>query len=245
MEQGYENVSFFAAFIAGLLSFLSPCILPLIPGYISFISGSTLTELTDAYELKKIKSKIIINSIFFIFGFSLVFIALGATATFLGKFLTENFKIFTFIAGIIIIIIGLHLTGILKINALLYEKKLNLNFKSIGILGSFITGFSFAFGWTPCVGPILAGILVIAGAQSTVFKGILLLATYSLGLAIPFFITSYSLTLFFKFFNSIRKYLNIIEIISGIFLIVIGLLILTDNLKIIAQWFSFLNIFAK
>lgn len=245
METNYENVSFFAAFIAGLLSFLSPCILPLIPGYISFISGATLAELTNNDELKKIRSKTMINSISFILGFSVVFIALGATATFIGKFLIANLKIFTFIAGLIIIVIGLHLTGILKINALLYEKKLNLNIKSIGVLGAFITGFSFAFGWTPCVGPILAGILVVAGAQETVFKGILLLTAYSLGLAIPFLITSYSLTLFFGFFNSIKKYLNIIEIISGIFLILIGLLILTDNLKIIAQWFSFLNVFSK
>lgn len=245
MEQNYENISIFAAFIAGILSFLSPCVLPLIPGYISFISGVSLAELTNENEIKKIKIKTMINSIFFVFGFSFVFIVLGASATFIGKFLLANIKFLSIIAGILIILIGIHLTGILRINALLYEKKLNIKTKPIGIFGSFITGFAFAFGWTPCVGPILAGILVIAGARETITQGIILLSFYALGLAIPFLLTSYSLTLFFKFFNTIKKHLNMIELLSGILLIIIGILILTGSLSIIAQWFSFLNFFAK
>ncbi len=245
MEQNYENISLLTAFIAGILSFLSPCILPLIPGYISFISGASIPELTGETEIKKLRKKTMINSLFFILGFSFVFIALGASATFIGKFLLAKIKILSIIAGIIIILIGIHLTGLIKINALLYEKKINVNTKPIGIFGSFIVGFAFAFGWTPCVGPILAGILVIAGAKETLTQGILLLSIYSLGLAIPFLLTSYSLTLFFKFFNAIKKYLNMIELISGILLIIIGILIITGSLSVIAQWFSFLNFFAK
>ncbi len=245
MEQNYESISILTAFLAGLLSFLSPCILPLIPGYISFISGASISELTDEKEIKKIKIKTMINSIFFIFGFSFVFILLGASATFIGKFLLSNIKFFSIIAGIIIILMGLHLTGLIRIKTLLYEKKINITTKPIGISGAFITGFAFAFGWTPCVGPILAGILAIAGSKETVNQGIFLLAFYSFGLAIPFLLTSYSLTLFFKFFNAIKKYLNVIELFSGILLIIIGILILTGSLTIIAQWFSFLNFFAK
>ena len=240
-----QNITFFTAFIAGLLSFLSPCILPLIPGYISFISGISLQDLKNNSDIYKTREKTINNSIAFVLGFSFVFIAFGASATFIGSFLLKYSKMISYIAGIIIILFGLHLTGIFKIPALYNEKRLNLQQKPINIFGSFLVGFAFAFGWTPCIGPILAAILALAAAQKTVNQGILLLTWYSLGLAIPFILTAYSITLFFKIFERIKKYFNIIEWIAGVLLIIIGILIMTGGLVKITSMFSIFDVFSK
>ena len=161
-----KDISIFIAFLGGLISFVSPCVLPLIPGYLSFISGVSIEEMKDKDERSKVLKKVTINSIFFILGFSLVFILLGASSTFLGNFLLANkFSIFNRIAGAIVILFGLHLLGIFKISFLNYEKRVHIKKKSFGLLGSFLIGFAFAFGWTPCVGPILAPILGIAATQ--------------------------------------------------------------------------------
>lgn len=240
-----QNITFLTAFIAGLLSFLSPCILPLIPGYISYISGISLQEIKNNSQIKEVREKLLINSFAFIFGFSFVFISLGASATFIGSLFLKHIKLITYISAAIIIIFGLHLTGIFKIASLYSEKRINISQKPTNILGSFLIGFAFAFGWTPCIGPILASILALAATRSTLNQGILLLTWYSLGLAIPFIITAYSITFFFKVFDKIKKYLNIIEIMSGILLIAIGILILTGSLGKIASYFSIFDYFSK
>lgn len=244
-DQFTVNVTFFGAFIAGFVSFLSPCVLPLIPGYISFISGVSLKELTGPETIKDAQKKAVLNSVFFTLGFSAVFIALGASATTIGKLLLVYKKPFSIIAGVIIIILGLHVTKIIKIQALYLEKRIHINTKPLNVMGVFFIGFAFAFGWTPCIGPILAGILAVAAVQESVGRGILLLSIYSLGLAIPFIITAYSIALFFKIFNKIKGSLHIVELISGVLLIIIGILILTGGLTIIASWFSSFSIFAQ
>ena len=233
-----ENITMIAAFVAGILSFLSPCVLPLTPGYISFISGASMQQLTTGEEIRKVRSKVLLSSLFFVLGFSVVFIALGASATAVGKLLLQYIRPLSIAAGIVIILIGIHLTGIIKIPALYREKRIQVTSKPIGFFGAFIIGLAFAFGWTPCIGPILAGILAVAGSQETVSQGIVLLAVYSLGLGIPFMLTALSITVFFKAFDKIKKYFKIIEWISGALLIVIGVLMITGGLTLIAGWLS-------
>lgn len=234
-----------AAFIAGILSFLSPCVLPLIPGYISFISGASMKQLTTGAEIKKVRLKVMFNSLFFVLGFSAVFIALGASATAVGQLLLQHIKALSIAAGVVIIIIGIHITGIIKIPALYSEKRIHLPAKPMGFWGAFVVGFAFAFGWTPCIGPILAGILAVAGSQETVAQGILLLGIYSLGLGIPFMLTTLSITAFFKTFDKIKKYFKIIEWISGMLLVIIGVLMITGNLTIISGWLASTGVLPK
>jgi cytochrome c-type biogenesis protein len=240
-----ENVSIATAFIFGLLSFISPCVLPIVPGYISFISGVSFEEMQDTEHRAKVRKRIAVNSIFFILGFSVVFIALGASATAFGHFLHDKITLIGKIAGIIIVIFGLHMTGIFKIPFLNYEKRFQAEGKRLGLLGAFIVGLAFAFGWTPCIGPILAGILTIASQQDTVGKGIILLTAYSLGLGIPFFLTGLSISAFYNIFNKFKKHLHTVEVIGGILLIFVGILIATNSLTILsgylARWFPFLN----
>jgi cytochrome c-type biogenesis protein len=240
-----ENVTLLGAFFAGLISFLSPCVLPLIPGYISFISGASLQELTGPETLKTARKKAVINSLFFVLGFSVVFISLGASATVIGKFMALYKRPLSIAAGVVIIILGIHMTGLIRIPFLYSEKRIQVNKRPLNFIGAFLVGLAFAFGWTPCIGPILAGILAVAAAQQTIGRGILLLAAYSLGLGIPFIATAFSITLFFKLFDKIKKSLNIIEWIAGVLLIIIGVMIITGWLSLIASWFSFLSGFAK
>ncbi|HBY57873.1 MAG TPA: cytochrome C biogenesis protein [Candidatus Atribacteria bacterium] len=231
-----SEVSLIAAFLAGFLSFISPCVLPLIPGYISFISGVSLEDI----EGKKGQNQntIIISSLFFILGFSLIFILLGATATFLGNFLLEKAFILRKVAGIIIILFGIHMSGLYRIKFLDYEKRLYTKARPVNIIvGPFLMGLAFAFGWTPCVGPILAAILVYASTQDTVYQGILLLTLYSAGLGIPFLLTALAINKFYLFSNKIKKNFKIIEMVGGILLVLIGSLILTDNLQRIVNYF--------
>jgi cytochrome c-type biogenesis protein len=243
--QFVQDITFVAAFVAGLISFLSPCVLPLIPGYISFISGASLKELMNAEDIKKVKKDVMMNSLAFVIGFSVIFITLGASATFIGKFLLKYLNVLSTVAGIAVIILGLHLTGILKIKALYYEKRIHHSKEPINLFESFILGLAFAFGWTPCIGPILAGILAIAATSASVWKGILLLTCYSLGLAIPFMITAYSITFFFKWFEKMKSKMHIIEWIAGLLLIIIGLLMITGGLTRIAAMLNFFSAFSK
>ncbi len=219
--------------------------LPIVPGYISFISGVSLDEMKGAEQNKSALRSIIVNSLFFIGGFTLVFILLGATATTLGKAFNEYYSTISKIAGVLIIIFGLHMVGLFKINFLNYEKRFHVQQKKLGTVGSFLVGTAFAFGWTPCIGPVLAAILVIASRQDTVYKGIGLLASYSLGLGIPFFLTGISINVFFNVFNRVKKYFHAIELVGGGMLIILGILIITNYLTIISayfsRWFPFLN----
>ena len=240
-----ENVGILTAFVFGLISFISPCVLPIVPGYLSFISGVSFEEMQNTNSSSAVRKRIILNALFFILGFSLVFIGMGASATAIGQFLREQQNLISKIAGGLIIIFGIHMTGIFKIPFLNYEKRFHTKGKKIGLLGAFLVGFAFAFGWTPCIGPILAGILVLASRQETIGQGIILLTSYSLGLAIPFFLTALSLSAFFNVFNKFKRHLHKVEIVGGILLIIIGVLIMTNYLTILsgyfAKWFPFLN----
>ena len=235
----------FTAFVFGLLSFISPCVLPIVPGYLSFISGVSFDEMQASASRGDIRRKIAINCLAFTIGFSIVFIGLGASATAVGQFLHDRLSLISKIAGVIIIIFGLHMIGVFKIPFLNYEKRFATNAKPMGLVGAGLVGMAFAFGWTPCIGPILAGILAIASEQDTVWKGIVLLASYSLGLAIPFFLAGISITFFYGVFNKLKRHLHKIEIVGGSLLVIVGILIMTNYLTILsgylARWFPFLN----
>ncbi|MBI4548550.1 MAG: cytochrome c biogenesis protein CcdA [Ignavibacteriae bacterium] len=240
-----ENVGILTAFAFGLLSFASPCVLPIVPGYLSYISGISFEEIQNSSSQSILRKRIIINCIFFIAGFSLVFIGFGASATVLGQFFQQQLNLLSKIAGVIIIVFGLHMTGMFRIPFLNYEKRFHTSSKPLGLLGAFVIGLAFAFGWTPCIGPILAAILAIASQQETVGQGIVLLSSYSLGLGIPFLLTGLSMTVFFNVFNKLKKHLHKIEVASGIMLIAVGILIITNYLTILSaylsKWFPFLN----
>ena len=232
-----------AAFVAGLASFLSPCVLPLVPGYISLISGASVDELRNEQGSNHMRA-VMLNSVTFILGFTLVFVMLGAAATSVGRLLREYKGLMGQIAGGIIIIFGLHLTGILKIKALYADKRMHDVGTGKSLWGSFLVGFAFAFGWTPCIGPILAAILAVAASQRTVPKGILLLAIYSLGLAVPFLLTSLGIDRFLSFYGRFRRHLHAVEVASGILLIVIGALFVTRHFTVLSGYLGFLNRFA-
>ena len=217
------------AFGAGLISFLSPCVLPLIPGYVSFITGSTLSEIL---EKKKID---LLPLIVFSLGFSFVFIIFGATASFLGQILLQNSQILRSIAGVIIIIFSLQLIGVLNIKFLNVEKKFYSK-KSNNIFFVFIVGMAFGFGWTPCIGPILGSILALASTEETIYKAILLLSFYSLGLAIPFILSGYLMQKFLLFSKNFKRNINLVTKGGGIILLITGILILTNQLQVLGYY---------
>ena len=217
------------AFGAGLISFLSPCVLPLIPGYIAFISGSSLNELL---EKKRIN---LIPLVIFSFGFSFVFIIFGATASFLGQILLQNSQTLRIIAGVVIIIFSLQLIGILNIKFLNVEKKIYTK-KSKNIFFIFIVGMAFGFGWTPCIGPILGSILALASTEETILKAIILLTFYSLGLAIPFVLSGYLMQRFLMFSKNFKKNINLVSKIGGVTLLITGILILTNQLQVLGYY---------
>jgi len=230
------SVSYFSALLAGGLSFASPCVLPLIPGYLSFISGVSLEELSTKDTSTKHLPKIVLNTVFFVVGFSLIFIALGASASFIGKWLTQNIVIFNKVAGVIIFLLGLHVAGFLRIKALNYEKRIHTSQKKFGIIGSIFIGMAFAFGWTPCIGPILGSILTLAANQETISRGIILLAFYSAGLGIPFILTALLFNLLIGFFGFIKRHFRAVEIISGGLLMLIGILIFFNVLQLLSNY---------
>jgi len=231
------------ALLAGLASFLSPCVLPLVPGYISMLSGVSIEELKTGAN-PALMGRILRNSLSFVVGFSLVFVALGASATAVGKFLLAQRATFNIVAGIIVIVFGLHLTGLVKIPLLYREAKLTTGEPRRGLAGAFLLGFAFAFGWTPCIGPILTAILALAAQRHTVFQGMFLLAIYSAGLAVPFLLTSVGLGQFLKLYGGFRKHLQTVEVGSGVLLIALGLLMVTNKFTVISRYFSFLNRFS-
>jgi cytochrome c-type biogenesis protein len=245
-----ENVTLLAAFGAGLLSFISPCVLPLIPGYLSYVSGVSVDDMRGGTVVASggaavatvaapvAKRRVVITSLAFILGFSLVFVALGASASAIGQFLMSRLTMLNRIAGAIIIVFGLHTMGVLRIEWLYQEKRVQTTRQPAGIVGATLVGIAFAFGWTPCIGPILAGILAVAAAQDTVGDGVRLLSAYSLGLGVPFLATAMAIDRFFAAFAKIRRHYHKIEIVSGALLIVIGILIFTNRFTIIAQWLT-------
>lgn len=229
------------AFVAGIVSFLSPCVLPLVPGYVSLISGASVEELQS--KDRKVLNTVLLHSLMFILGFTLVFVMLGAAATSVGQLVREYKKYLTWVAGAVIIIFGLHLTGIMKIKALYADKRLHSVKGGKSPLGAFVVGFAFAFGWTPCLGPIISAILIMAGSTETVTKGVLLLWVYSLGLAIPFLLTSLLIDRFLSFYGRFRRHLHTLEVSSGVLLMVLGVLILTRRFTVLSSYLGFLNRF--
>ena len=231
----HQDVTLLAAFAAGFLSFVSPCVLPLIPGYISFVSGVSVEEMRGDAAPATSRVQVFFTSLAFVLGFSLVFIALGASATAIGKFLFAKLPLLSKIAGVILIVFGLHTMGVFRLAFLETEKRVHAQRKPAGPLGAMLVGVAFAFGWTPCIGPILGGILAIAGSRNSVGEGITLLAVYSLGLGIPFLLTSLAINQFFGAAKRIRRYYHAIELTSGALLVVIGLLIMTGQLTLIVR----------
>ncbi len=232
-----ENISFVLAFSAGLLSFLSPCVLPLIPAYISYLTGSAVTEITSGKDRFNLHYK----SVGFVIGFSIIFITMGASVSSLGKLFSENQVLFRQVGGIIIIVFGLHTIGLFKINMLYREKRL-LPFGTSKNVSSVFIGMAFATGWTPCIGPILSTILIYAGSQDTIGKGILLLTTYSLGLAVPFLLTALAIDNFSVYFKKFSRFLPAVSAVSGILMIIMGVLIFTNKLTILSRYLNFFNL---
>jgi cytochrome c-type biogenesis protein len=231
-----QQVTLLAAFAAGFLSFVSPCVLPLIPGYISFVSGVSVEEMRGDVAPATSRLQVFLTSLAFVIGFSIVFVLLGASATAIGKLMFAKLPLLSKIAGGILIVFGLHTMGVFRLGFLDNEKRVHSQKKPAGPLGAMLVGVAFAFGWTPCIGPILGGILAIAGSKNSVAEGITLLAVYSLGLGIPFLLTSLAINQFFGAAKKIRRYYHAIELVSGALLIVIGVLIITGQLTIITRY---------
>jgi len=224
------NVGVAIAFGAGLASFLSPCVLPLIPSYITFITGMTLDDVQRARRLA------FIHALLFVFGFSLIFLALGASATLLGRLLVTYRAWISRIGGLLVLAFGLYLLGIFKLGIFSRERRFHVTDKPLGYLGTVVVGIAFGAGWTPCIGPILGAILTMAAAQASLALGAGLLTAYALGLAVPFLVAAVALDRFLVWFQKFRPYLVWVERVAGVLLIVLGLLLVTDRFTLLASW---------
>lgn len=223
-------VTLLVAFTAGLLSFLSPCVLPLVPSYIGFITGLGLEDITRA------RKTTLIHAVLFVIGFSTIFVLLGAGATLIGQLLTQFKPIIARVGGFMLIALGLWMLGIFQFGALNQERRFHLNDKPLGYLGTILVGVAFGAGWTPCLGPIISGILMIAGSEASVGRGVALLAAYSAGLAVPFLLSALLLERFFTFFQRFRSKLGLVNRIAGVLLIVVGVMLLTGWFQILAGY---------
>jgi cytochrome c-type biogenesis protein len=232
------DVSYGAAALAGVISFLSPCVLPLVPPYLVFISGLSLDDLKSAGEADKAQNyqRVMLASLFFVLGFSTVFVALGASASYFGQLLRAYLPLLSQLAGVLIIIMGLHFLGLFKLQILNRELRYHQDHKPIGLLGAYAIGLAFAFGWTPCIGPVLAAILSIAASTESVTRGASLLAVYSLGLGIPFMIAAASVNVFLNFFARFKSKLGLVEKIMGGALVITGVMFLTGWMQNISYW---------
>ncbi|WP_022667647.1 cytochrome c biogenesis CcdA family protein [Desulfospira joergensenii] len=227
-----ETITFPAAFAAGLLSFLSPCVLPLIPAYFSFITGLSLDEMTA--DRKEIRQKVILSTLAYVAGFSFIFILFGASASFLGKLASEYSWVVRYVGGGVILIFGLHLLGLINIKAFQFEKRVHVKEKPLHLFGTFLIGMAFGAGWSPCIGPMLGTILIVAGNQETVLKGVWLLAVYSAGMALPFILISIFINSMLDFMKKATRMIGIINRIAGALLILIGLLLIFDKFRLLA-----------
>ncbi len=238
------DITLFGALLAGLLSFLSPCVLPLVPAYLSFISGVSVDALRSGSDAT-VRRTAMLQSLWFVLGFSLVFVALGASAFWIGQWLLMHMSALAKVAGIIIIVFGLHYTGIIRIPFLLMEARL----KTDGVQGSsgfgaLILGAAFAFGWTPCIGPILGAILAMAGAQEQMAEGMLLLVMYSIGLGIPFLLAAFATNAFLNWSQRFKRHLHVVEVVSGVLLVLVGVMIFLGSFSeisaLLLQYFPWL-----
>ncbi|GJL67101.1 MAG: cytochrome C biogenesis protein CcdA [Nitrospirales bacterium] len=233
----FNQVSILAAFSAGFLSFISPCVLPLVPSYLSYITGLSVEELSNVQERERFRKVIMVNSLLFIAGFSSVFIAFGASASFVGQMLYQYQDLIRKIGGVLIAVFGLYLMGILKLSFLMTERKL-LHFEKrpLGYIGSFLVGTAFAAGWTPCVGPVLGGILAYASTTESMQDGIVLLTSYSVGLGLPFFLTAFGVDSFLTHFKKVRHYLGAISMVSGVLMVTIGVMLYVNSVTMITSF---------
>ena len=227
------DVNILVAFTAGIFSFLSPCVLPLIPSYISFISGVSLEEMRAAQVASHIRKRVLLNSLAFISGFSLVFISLGASASFLASFFLGYRSLIRVLGGIFILAVGIYLLGVVKFSVLDRYLQFHLKDKPAGYLGSGLVGMTFGAAWIPCVGPILGAILTLAATSSEIGKGIFYLATYAAGLALPFFLSAVAVNSFFEFSRKFRRYIRAVHVTAGILLIIVGILLITDYMTLL------------
>ena len=231
------DVTYFGALIAGLLSFLSPCVLPLVPPYLCFLGGTTFDQLTGEDETQShVYQTVIMSSVAFVLGFTTVFVVLGATATMAGQLVAENLPLLAKIAGVVIIIAGLHFLGVIHIPILHREARYHADTRPAGLLGAYVIGLAFAFGWTPCIGPVLGAILAVAAGEDSVSKGVSLLFVYSLGLGIPFVLAAVAIKPFMNAMQRFRGHLAVIEKIMGALLVLTGILFLTNSMTLIAGW---------
>ncbi len=237
------DVSLLTAAAAGLVSFLSPCVLPLVPGYLSFLSGISVKDLQEGGEAVA-RRRVMIGCLAFVLGFSTIFILLGASATLVGQILLKQITFFQRVAGVAVIVLGIHLTGLVRLPFLNFDKHIQVKSRPLNVIGAYGVGMAFGFGWTPCIGPILAGILTLASVQETIGRGMLLLAVYSAGLGIPFLLTGAAVGAALKLFGRFKKHLRWVEIASGALLILVGLAMVTGRLSVLAGSLPFLNRFA-
>ena len=229
-----NSVSFAVAFLAGLLSFLSPCVLPLVPSYLGFITGMSLEELSG----NRSRRTVLLPAVFFTIGFSLVFLIMGASATFLGQLLLRYQDWVARIGGVLIILFGLHLLGILRIGAFLRERRVQMNARPVGYFGAGLAGVVFGAGWTPCIGPVLGTLLTYASARANLATGMLLLTSYALGLAVPFLAAAWATSSFLNTSRGIRRYIPVFEKVSGVILLVAGILLVSGSFSALSAYFA-------
>jgi cytochrome c-type biogenesis protein len=232
-----KDVGFAVAFSAGVLSFLSPCVLPLLPSYVSFITGLSFESLTTASAEERARTKrlILANSIVFIAGFSSVFISLGASSSMLGVWLDEYRDVIRVAGGVLVIIFGLFISGLLRLKFLMRERKVRLSARPLGYAGAFLVGMSFAAGWTPCIGPILGSILLYTASKGSALYGFKLLSMYSLGLAVPFLVSAMAINSFLLYSRWLKKYMPAVMFVSGMLLVAFGIVLLTNNMRVLSS----------
>jgi cytochrome c-type biogenesis protein len=224
------------AFLAGLISFVSPCVLPIVPPYLAYLAGLTFDELKDENRGRESTRQLISAAVAFVLGFTTVFVALGATASVIGQSMARYFDILSIVAGVVILVMGLHFLGVFRIALLYRDTRVQVNRRPAGVAGAYIMGLAFAFGWTPCVGPVLAAILFVAGAEATAGRGALLLAVYSLGIGLPFLLAAVFATRFLGWAARFRRHLPKVEMAMGAILVLTGIFFMTGQMAVIANW---------
>ena len=230
-------LEYLTAFAGGLLSFLSPCVLPLVPPYLAFMAGTTLDQLTDDEKVNEaLARRVLVSSVFFVLGLATVFVTLGATASVLGQVLLQNKILFGQIAGVVIIILGVHFLGIVRIPFLYREARFDAGKSAGTYAGAYIIGLAFAFGWTPCIGPILGTILVLAGQEETIGQGVLMLAVYAAGLGLPFILAAFFVRPFMRWMQGFRRHMGLVEKAMGLLLIIVGVAMVTGAFSAAAFW---------
>ncbi len=230
------DAGYAGSFIAGLVSFLSPCVLPLVPPYLAYMAGVSLGEITDQERPAAVSKKVVVTSILFVLGFATVFVALGASFSYIGSFITAHYDILSILAGLVIIGFGLHFLGVFKIGLLYREARFQVGNKQLGYVGAYVMGLAFAFGWTPCVGPVLTAILFVAGNEADATRGALLLLAYALGIGIPFIVAAVFAGQFMQFMTKFRSHMGKVEKVMGAMLVGTGILFLTGGMQTISYF---------